>query len=196
MSTNYSRIGVKDDGKMFIRLYKDEADSLLAVALKKSEKFESITTTESSPYGFNHAHSHYVGIVAEHAAYTLFTEIENMLGIDLKIDPVYKDETREGECDLIVGGKRIEVKGIKYGAYKNFGPCISIRQVKRIKKKADIVMWVLFNEKSKETTFIGFNNVDEIETITPIWTGAEGRKKIENYPVQSLIKNLNELALC
>lgn len=187
-----SRI-VINNNKMTIRLHRDEAESYLAVANEKSKKFERLNTPEKSPYGQNHPHSHYVGLVTEHAAWVLFTEIEHMLGIDLNIDPAFKDPTRESECDIYVAGKRIEVKGIKYGAWKNFGPCISTKQLPKIKKKADIVLWVLYNEKSQEMTFVGFNEVKDITSVQPIFTGKEGRPKIENYPVKDLIKELQEL---
>lgn len=187
-----SRINATSEN-MSIRLYKDEAESLWAKAIQKSQKFETMVSKDRSPYGFNHPHSHYVGVVAEHASWLLFTEIEEMLGIDLNIDAAFKDENRECECDIYVGGKRIEIKGIKYGSWKNYGPCISARQLSKIKRKADIVLWVLLNEKTKEATFVGYNEVNEIESINPILTGPEHSQKIKNYPVISLIKNLTEL---
>lgn len=187
-----SRIKVSNEN-MSIRLYRDEADSLWAKAIQKSEKFEKMVAKDRSPYGFNHPHSHFVGVVAEHASWILFTEIEEMLGIDLKIDAAFKDESRERECDIYVGGKRVEIKGIKYGSWDTYGPCISARQLNKIKRKADIVLWVLLNEKTKEATFMGYNEVSEIESINPILTGPEHTQKIKNYPVISLIKNLTEL---
>ena len=54
-------------------------------------------------------------------------------------------------------------------------------------------MWVLYNEKSQEMTFVGYNEVKDISSVQPIFTGKEGRPKIENYPVKNLIKELQEL---
>ncbi|AQW89014.1 hypothetical protein pEaSNUABM50_00513 [Erwinia phage pEa_SNUABM_50] len=187
-----TRLIIREE-KMKIRLHQDEAESFMAKAAAKAEKYTKLAPDGKSPYGFNHAHSHLVGMAAEHASWVLFTEIEEMLGIDLKIDPAFQDERREGECDLYVGGKRIEVKGIKYGSWLRFGPCVSARQLPKIKKKADIVLWALYNERCQEFTFEGYNLVSEIETIPTIMTGAEGREKIENYPVLSIIKPLQEL---
>lgn len=181
------------DNKMKIRLHQDEAESFMAKAAAKAEKYNKLAPDGKSPYGFNHAHSHLVGLAAEHASWILFTAIEEMLGIDLKIDPAYQDERREGECDIYVGGKRIEVKGIKYGSWLNFGPCVSARQLPKIKRKADIVLWALYNERCQEFTFEGFNLVSEIETLDTIFTGANGRDKIENYPVLNILKPLQEM---
>lgn len=187
-----SRLVIRDE-KMKIRLENDEADSFMSKAVAKSEKYNILAPANKSPYGFNHAHSHFVGLVAEHATWILFTEIEQLLGINLNIDPAYQDERREGECDLYVGGKRIEVKGIKYGSWLKFGPCISSRQLPKIEKKADIVVWALYNERYQEFTFEGYNLVSEISSVQTVMTGAEGKPKIENYPVMDLLKPMQEL---
>lgn len=187
-----SRLFVSEN-KMKIRLHHDEAESFMAKAIAKSEKYNKLAPNGKSPYGFNHPHSHLVGLAAEHASWILFTEIEEMLGIDLNIDPAYQNEKREGECDIYVGGKRIEIKGIKYGSWLRFGPCVSSRQLPKIKNKADIVLWALYNERYQEFTFEGFNLVNEIESLQTVMTGAEGKDKIENYPVLSIIKPLEEL---
>lgn len=187
-----SRIIIREN-KMKIRLHNDEADAFMSKAIAKSEKYNKLAPQNKSPYGFNHPHSHFVGLVAEHAAWVLFTEIESMLNTNLNIDPAFQDEKREGECDIYVQGKRIEVKGIKYGSWLRYGPCVSSRQLSKIQKKADIVLWALYNEKCQELTFEGFNLVSEISTLLPVLTGAEGKQKIENYPVISIIKPLQEL---
>lgn len=188
-----TRLIIRED-KMKISLYQDEAESFMAKAAAKAEKYRKLAPNGSSPYGFNHTHSHLVGLAAEHASWVLFSEIEEMLGIDLKIDPAFQNERREGECDLYVRGKRIEVKGIKYGSWLRFGPCVSSRQLHKIKQKADIVIWALYNERCREFTFEGYNLVSEIESIPTIMTGADGREKIENYPVLNILKPLQELS--
>lgn len=177
--------------ELVVSLYPDEADSFLVKAMDKAKKY-NILNDGDSPYGFNHPHSHWVGMLAEHATWELFNWLEETLNINLNIDPVCKDDTRDGECDIIVAGKRIEVKGIKYGAWLKYGPCISTRQLVNIKNKADIVLWVLFNEKRLEFTFKGFNVVSDIETIKPEYTGTDGMKVL-NYPVKSIIKPFSEL---
>lgn len=189
---NMTRLIIRED-KMKIRLHPDEAESFMAKAMAKAEKFSKIAPDGKSPYGFNHAHSHLVGMAAEYASWILFNEIETLTNRDLHIDPAYQDDRREGECDLYVGGTRIEVKGIKYGSWLQFGPCISSRQLPKIQKKADIVLWALYNEKCQEFTFEGYNFVSEIASIPTIMTGAPGRDKIENYPVISILKPLQEL---
>jgi hypothetical protein len=187
-----TRLIIREE-KMKIRLGHDEAESFMAKAIAKSEKYSKLAPDGKSPYGFNHPHSHFVGMVAEYASWILFTEVEELTGQTLNIDPAFQDERREGECDLYVGGKRIEVKGIKYGSWLQFGPCISARQLPKIEKKADIVLWALYNEKVQEFTFEGFNLVSDIRGITPIFTGAKGRQQIENYPVIDIIKPMQEL---
>lgn len=186
-----SRINIKND-KMSVKLFHDEAEAFMAKAIFKSDKYTKLAPSHSSPYGFNHAHAHFVGLVTEHAAWVLFTEIEEMLGIDLGIDPTFHDAKRDRECDLIVGGLRVEVKGIKNASWNNYGPCISTRQLSKIEKKADIVLWALYNERTQEITFEGWNPVNEIRSITPEMTGIEG-KQIENYKVLSLLRPLSEM---
>lgn len=183
------------ENKMKIRLHQDEAESFMAKAAAKAEKYNKLAPNGKSPYGFNHAHSHLVGMAAEHASWILFNEVEALAGINLNIDPAFQDDRREGECDIYVAGKRIEVKGIKYGSWLRFGPCISARQLPKIQKKADIVLWALYNERCQEFTFEGFNYVDEIATLETIMTGAEGRPLIENYPVLPIIKPMQSLSL-
>lgn len=189
-----SRIIVKN-GKMTVKLYSDEADSFLAKAIEKSKRYESLAPKNKSPYGFNHAHSQYVGMVAEHAAWLLFTEIEDMLQRDLKIDAAYQNPSRDGECDIYVNGLRIEVKSIKYGSWLNYGPCISTRQLKNIERKADVVIWLLYNEKQQEFSFEGFNYVKDISSVTPILTGDKSKVIINNHPVKELLHPLQDLKL-
>lgn len=187
-----SRITIKND-KMTVQLFRDEAESFMAKAINKSEKYTKIAPDHVSPYGFNHAHSHFVGLVTEHAAWVLFTEIEEMLNVDLKIDPSFHDDTRDKECDINVGGLRVEVKGIKSAAWKQYGPCISTRQLSKIERKADVVLWALYNERTQEVVFEGWNPVSEVRAITPVLTGKEG-KQIENYKVLDILRPLNDLA--
>ena len=187
-----SRLIIREN-KMKIRLSETEAASLLEQAAINSEKFSAISPDGVAPYGHNHTHSHMVGLAAEHATLILFQEIEKITGLDLQIDAAFQDERREGECDIYVGGKRIEVKGIKYGAWLRYGPCISSRQLPKIQRKADIVIWALYNERIQEFTFEGYNKVDEIHLIDPIMTGPDNRPKIENYPVRDIMSPLQEL---
>lgn len=189
-----NRLTIKNN-KMTVKLFNDEADSFMAKAIAKSEKYEKIANSSKSPYGFNHPHAHFVGMVAEHAAWVLFNEIEELTKKELKIDPAYQFEDRDSECDLYVNGLRIEVKGIKYGSWLQFGPCISTRQLKKIEKKADIVLWALYNERRQEFSFEGFNFVKDIRSLPTMVTGASGRPQIENYPVLDIIKPLQELSL-
>lgn len=186
---------VLKNGKMTVTLHKDEADSFMAKARDKSERYKILAPAAKSPYGFNHVHGHYVGMVCEHASFVLFNEIENCSGIALDIDPAFQSDGRDGECDIKVNGLRIEVKGIKYKSWTDFGPCVSTRQLKNIEKKADVILWVLYNEKKQEFSFEGFNYVKDISSVPPILTGAPGRPMIENHPVISILKPLQELPL-
>lgn len=182
-----------ENNKMIVKLYNDEADAFMAKAIAKSERYEGIMKGRKSPYGQNHPHSHFVGMVAEHATLVLMEEIEELIGKDLSIDAAFQDDTRESECDLIVSGLRIEVKCIKYGSWIRFGPCISAAQLKNIQKKADVVIWALYNERQQTFTFEGFNEVKDIANIPTEMTGVDGRDKIENHPVMSIMKPLQEM---
>ncbi|WOL22945.1 hypothetical protein [Escherichia phage vB_EcoM_JNE01] len=194
MSVLEKRLVIRDN-KMIVKLNKDEADSFLAKAIEKSERYKVLAPDNKSPYGFNHIHGHFVGMVCEHASFVLFNEIENSTGIKLNIDPAFQSDGRDGECDILVNNLRIEVKGIKYKSWKDFGPCVSTRQLKNIQKKADVVLWVLYNEKKQEFSFEGFNYVKDISSVPVVLTGVPGRVMIENHPVLSIIKPLQELPL-
>lgn len=185
------RIEVKND-KMMVNLYHDEPKSFFAQAKAKSEKYTVLSPDEVSPYGFNHIHSHLVGMISEHASWVLFSEIEKMLGVDLGIDAAFQDDTRDSECDLIVGGLRVEVKGIKANAWNRYGPCVSTRQLKNIERKADIVLWALYDDRTQTVTFQGWNPVSEIRAIKPVMTGDIG-KEIKNYKVLDLLRPLQTL---
>ncbi|WEM33481.1 hypothetical protein EJP02_420 [Escherichia phage EJP2] len=184
------------DNKMSISLFKDEADSYMAKAMAKSQRYNNMLNGRKAPYGQNHPHSHYVGMVAEHATLVLMEEIEQLLNIDMKIDAVFLDDKRDKECDIVVNGLRIEVKCIKYGSWVKFGPCITAAQRKNIERKADVVLWAVYNERKQSFTFEGFNRVEDIANIPTEMTGVQGREKIENHPVMSIIKPLQEMQFC
>lgn len=186
-----SRITVKNN-KMVVQLYQDEAQAFFAKARAKSEKYTNLSPNHVSPYGFNHVHSHLVGMVTEHASWVLFTEIEDMLKVDLSIESPFQDIERDSECDIIVGGLRIEVKGIKQNAWNRYGPCISKRQLGKIERKADIVLWALYDERTQAVTFQGWNPVSEVRSLQPVFTGDTGRE-VENYQVLKLLRPLDKL---
>ena len=188
-----TRLQIVND-KMSIQLSKDEADAYMAKAIAKSQRYETLMQGRKSPYGQNHTHSHYVGMVAEHASLVLMEEIENLVGHNLNIDAVFQDDTRDAECDLVVNGLRIEVKCIKYGSWVRYGPCITAAQRKSIENKADVVLWALYNERQQSFTFEGFNHVADIASIPSVMTGPVDRL-VENHPVLSIIKPLQEMKL-
>lgn len=194
MSDVEKRICLKN-GKMNVKLHTDEADSFMAKAIEKSAKYQELAPANKSPYGFNHIHGHFVGLVCEHAAWVLFNEIESSTGLKLNIDPAFQNPGRERECDIKVNNLRIEVKGIKYKSWLKYGPCVSTRQLENIQKKADVVLWVLYNEKHQEFSFEGFNYVKDISTVPVILTGEADKPKIENHPVLSILKPLEELPI-
>lgn len=180
-----------NNNEMKVKIFQDEYHSFMATAIDKSQRYKTIAK-DNSPYGFNHPHSHIVGLVSEHASLLLFRGIEENLGTNFNIDAVFQDNTRDSECDLVVCGTRIEVKGIKYKSWLEYGPCISTSQYFRIKKKADIILWGLYNEKQNEVTFKGYNTVRDISRIKPVLTGPEG-KQIMNYKVLDIMKPLDKL---
>lgn len=186
---------VAHNDKMTLQLETLEAQSYMEKAVQKSKRYTAISPDHKSPYGFNHAHSHFVGMIAEHSAGVLFTEIEEIIGKDLNIDLVFKDENRDGSCDIIVNGLRIEVKGITPRSWRQFGPCISTRQLRNIQRKADIVLWVQFDERKQFVTFEGFNYVKDITSVPTKFTAGKGKTPIENYPVLEIIHPLQELPL-
>lgn len=189
-----TRLVVKND-KMTLALGQSEAKSYMSKAKAKSERYTKISPDHKSPYGFNHPHSHFVGMIAEHSAWVLFDEIQHILRRDLKIDPAFQDDTRDAECDLIVNNLRIEVKGIQQRSWNRFGPCISTRQLRNIQRKADVVLWVLYDEHHQAVSFEGFNYVKDITSVPTKFTAGKGKEPIENYPVLDIIKPLQELPL-
>lgn len=188
-----ARLFVEND-RMQLQLYSDEAQSFMAKAIAKSEKYSKIMEGRQAPYGQNHVHSHYIGMVSEHAAFVLMNEIEDLIGAKFTIDPVFQNEERDRECDIVVNGTRIEVKGIKRDSWNRYGPCITVAQRKNIERKADVVLWVQYNEKTDVATFNGFNYVKDIKRIEPVFTGPPGRL-IENHQVLDIIHPLQDLKL-
>ncbi|WNA16176.1 hypothetical protein XaC1_541 [Xanthomonas phage XaC1] len=174
-----------------VKIFNSEYELFCEQAEVKAKKYQNIARSKS-PYGFNTAHSHIVGLVTEYAALLMFKGIEETNGIELNIDPVFQDNTRDSQCDIVVNNLRIEVKGIKYKSWVEYGPCISNIQYDRLLKKADVVLWALYNERQQEVTFKGFNRVSDISTLRPVLTGPEG-KQILNYKVLDLVKPLKEL---
>lgn len=179
----------EDDIK--VKIFDSEYKEFCALAELKAKKYQNIAKNKS-PYGFNTAHSHIVGLVTEYAGLLMFRGLEKTYNKNLNIDPVFQDSTRDSECDIIVNSNRIEIKGIKYKAWTEYGPCISTVQYNRLLKKADVVLWALYNERQQEVTFKGFNRVHDIKSIEPVMTGPEG-KQILNYKVLSIMNPLKEL---
>lgn len=185
-----------DENLFKIEFTEDEINSIREKAELKSKKYEILNANNSkaTPYGFNNVHSHLVGLVCEYGAHRLFEEVSKMCG-NFSIDPVYLDESRDGEADIIINNIRIEVKGMKSASWAKFGPCINIKQKSSIERKSDIVLFAVFHEKKRRVEFRGYINTSDINNVKPIRTENSQGKRSLNFPVISELKDVSTLTL-
>lgn len=185
-----SSIYLNTKNQAVVKLTQEEIDSFLEKAQEKSKKYSEISPDSTSPYGFNHVHSHHVGMLAEFAVHEFFNWVQEQSGIALNIEPVYMDSTRDGEADIILNGTRIDVKCMSKYSWTQFGPRISARQYNNLCKKAEVILWVRYITARKTYTIMGFNYMRDVKEITPLtFFNPESGQSIENYPVLAIMHN-------
>lgn len=186
-------VSLNSRNQFVVTLSKDEVDALLPAAEEKSKKYTQLSPDSTSPYGFNHVHSHHVGMQAEHAAYHLLQWVRETSGIDLALEPIFQYSHRDAEADIKMNGTRIDVKCLSERSWSTFGPCISARQFDKLCIKAEVVLWAAYNKSKRTFTFRGFNYMNEVRELLTVKNETQNGSFIENYPVETILRDLEML---
>jgi hypothetical protein len=139
-------------------------------------------------YYNNRLNSHFKGKLGEIAVE------EFLFGQKMKLDSHFRFSDRENLADLVVKIKgykkivRLEVKTWSNNYWRDLGRCIAVDQYPDMKKKADIIVWCLVDEKQTLDTpaplkviLAGWSKIDEILKAPIKFTGLDNMRKIENY---------------
>ena len=124
--------------------------------------------------------SHIAGKFGEHTCYGLLTRKFN-----IATDPVYLDENRLGEADLLCHGLRIDVKTRQEAFWDEFGRALAVSQWDSLRKKADIVFWCTFQPGEQASgCWKGWNWISDFDDVEPVWT-VLGRHRVLNRKLPS-----------
>lgn len=129
----------------------------------------------------NTAKSHLVGHLGEFAAFIWLR--------DNQFQPVgiFTDPTRDGECDISSLAGRIEVKTWSEHHWDDLGRAVTVSQLPRLHKKADVVLFCTADEVDSpmpKITFRGWVKVAAFDSIEPKMTGFPGRE-IHNHQLEN-----------
>lgn len=125
----------------------------------------------------NTSNSHLVGKLGE----LLIERILTSAG--WKVDSVFREVTREKECDLIAGEIRLEVKTWNFDYWEPWGRCIAVTQLPTIRRKADVLLWVTVSSPHTPPVYgavRGWNYVEDFDGLEPLETGPAS-SKVLNY---------------
>lgn len=159
-------------------------------AEKASAHYAAMVDLAKSPYGDNSVERHYNGKIGEFGAHYLFGRLGPMFHREIPMDPIFMDEARDSECDLVVNGLRIEIKTWRPVDYNSYGPCIAERQAKKLAKKADVVVYCCYNHNTNEFALRGWNYVQDIDGIEPVLTGRPGKQVLNRIMEPRVISEL------
>jgi hypothetical protein len=141
-------------------------------------------------YYNNRLNSHFKGKLGELAAEKF------LLDQKLKLDSHFRFSDREKLADIVVKVKgykkvvRLEVKTWSSNYWQDLGRCIAVDQYPDLKKKADIIVWCLVNEKQDLDTLgsmpvkvilAGWSKIGEILKAPIKQTGLDNMRRVENY---------------
>lgn len=141
-------------------------ERLAAEACKLAQETWERNRDNPDYYYPNNLLTHQVGKLGEVSAECWIRESGH------KLDAVFRDLTREGECDLMIGELRLEVKTWSIKHWEKSGRCVIPKQLPWIAKKADSILWVTIDRELEPPLAViqGFNNVGEIRAYEPIHT--------------------------
>jgi len=139
-------------------------------------------------YYNNRLNSHFKGKLGEIAVETF------LLDQKLKLDSHFRFADREKLADLVVKIKgynkiaRLEVKTWSLNYWQELGRCIAVDQYPDMKKKSDMIVWCLLNEKQILDTsapikviLAGWSKIDEVLKAPIKLTGLDNMRKVNNY---------------
>jgi hypothetical protein len=136
----------------------------------------------------NRLNSHFKGKLGEIAVEKF------LLGQKLKLDSHFRFPEREKLADIVVKIKgykkviRLEVKTWSSNYWLDLGRCVAVDQYPDIKKKADVIVWCLVDEKQILDTSMpvkillaGWSKIEEVVNAPIKFTGQDNMRKVENY---------------
>ena len=192
------RVGRKDavikEDRISIELPQRVLNAALEAAKKSAAHYSALVDLGKAPYGDNSVERHYNGKIGELGAHYLFTRLCVSIGKEIAIDPVFMDDARDAECDLIVEGLRIEIKSWRPADYEHYGPCIAERQAKKLAKKCSVILYATYNHATNEFCLRGFNFTEDVEGVVPVLTGRIGKQVLNRMMTPRTITELPFLA--
>jgi hypothetical protein len=139
-------------------------------------------------YYNNRLNSHFKGKLGELAVEKF------LLDQKLKLDSHFRFADREKLADLVVKIKgynkiaRLEVKTWSLNYWQELGRCIAVDQYPDMKKKADVIIWCLLDEKQildasmpVKVILAGWSKIDEVLKAPIKLTGKDNMRKVNNY---------------
>ena len=149
----------------------------------------SIARWESQQgYYNNRLNSHFKGKLGEIAVEKFLLEQK------LKLDSHFRFPDRENLADLVLkinGYKkivRLEVKTWSKNYWQDLGRCIAVDQYPDMKKKADMILWCVVDERlaldspvALKVFLAGWSRIDEIINAPVKLTGMDNMRKVNNY---------------
>jgi hypothetical protein len=167
------------------------------VALSSFAKWES-----QQGYYNNRLNSHFKGKLGELAVEKF------LLAQKLKLDSHFRYSDREKLADIVVKIKgykkviRLEVKTWSSNYWQDLGRCVAVDQYPDMKKKADMIIWCLVDDKQifdasapVKVILAGWSKIDEISKASIKFTGLDNMRKVENYQLaESNLHSMSDFA--
>lgn len=141
-------------------------------------------------YYRNTTNSHLIGKVGEVAVARWFEEH------GYAVDRLFEEPGHEQECDLLCGGRRVEVKTWTAKYWASWGRCVAVGQVPALRKKADFIVWVTadVHESTALVVLQGWSSIEDVLASPVRWTGPAG-KQVENHQLnESELRAISRLA--
>jgi hypothetical protein len=137
-------------------------------------------------YYNNRLNSHFKGKLGEIAVEKF------LLTQKLKLDSHFRFPDRENLADIVIKIKgykkvaRLEVKTWSKNYWQDLGRCIAVDQYPDMKKKADMIIWCLVDEKQisdapVKVLLAGWSKMEEVLKAPIKLTGLDNMRKINNY---------------
>jgi hypothetical protein len=117
-----------------------------------------------------------------------------LLGQKLKLDSHFRFADREKLADIVVKIKgykkvtRLEVKTWSKIYWHDLGRCIAVDQYPDLKKKADVIVWCIVDDKQildasmpVKVLLAGWSKIEEVLNAPIQLTGLDNMRKINNY---------------
>ena len=127
----------------------------------------------------NTSNSHLRGKIGEITTSTVLQEL------GFKVENTYTELDRMSEADLVISGNiRVDVKTCNVEHWNEMGRCISVDQIGKLEKKADIIIWCISPNNLApgiSVTVAGWNKVSEVRQAPRRLTGPQNGRKVENF---------------